>query len=94
MKRFGKWWKLLGTAAVVLCLASASSASAGPNTGKLSLNGGFDFVTAYFFRGILQERTGLIWEPYLTLNANLYSVDDYDLHRDGPVSSVGLFAGT
>jgi hypothetical protein len=94
MKRIGKCWNVLGTAAVVFCLASASPASAGPNTGRLSLSGGFDFVTAYFFRGILQERTGLIWEPYLTLNANLYGVEDYDLHRDGPVSSVDLFAGT
>jgi len=94
MKRIGKWRNVLGTAAVALCLASASPASAGPNTGKLSLSGGLDFVTAYVFRGIMQERDGFIAQPYLTLTGNLYSVDDYDLGRDGPVSSVSLFLGT
>jgi len=94
MKRIGKWRHALGTAAVVVGLASASTAMAGPNTGKISLSGGFDFVTAYVFRGIMQERNGVIWQPYLTVTGNLYSVDDYDLGRDGPISSVSLFGGT
>jgi hypothetical protein len=75
-------------------LGVASPVLAGPNTGKISLSGGFDFYTAYFFRGILQERNGLIWQPYLTVSADLYSIDDYDLGRDGPISSVSAFLGT
>ena len=94
MNGIGKSRQAFKAAAVVFCLASASPALAGPNTGKISLTGGFDFVTAYVFRGIMQERNGLIWEPYLTVTGNLYSVEDYDLGRDGPVSSVSLFGGT
>ena len=40
----------------------------GPNTGKLSLSGGVDVTTAYFFRGYNQEDQGFILEPY----ANIY----------------------
>ena len=85
---------MCGAAAVAIGLACTSPAHAGPNAGKISLNGGFDFATAYVFRGIMQERNGLIWQPYLTVNMGLYGVDDYDFHRDGPVNSVSLFAGT
>ncbi|HWP67601.1 MAG TPA: hypothetical protein VNO26_17010 [Candidatus Limnocylindria bacterium] len=94
MNRIGSWRSVLGVAALVVCLGAVRPAGAAPNTGRFSLSGGFDFTTAYFFRGILQERNGLIWQPYLTVSANLYSVDDYDLGRDGPVNSVSLFAGT
>jgi hypothetical protein len=94
MNRISRWRQALGTAAIVMSLGAAGPALAGPNTGKISLTGGFDFTTAYFFRGILQERDGLIWQPYLTVAANLYSVDDYDLGRDGPISSVSGFLGT
>jgi hypothetical protein len=34
------------------------------NSGKISLSVGSDFTNAYFFRGILQERDGFIWQPY------------------------------
>jgi hypothetical protein len=40
----------------------------GPNTGKVSVSGGVDFTTAYFFRGYNQEDQGVIVQPY----ANLY----------------------
>jgi hypothetical protein len=40
----------------------------GPNTGKVSVSGGVDFTTAYFFRGYNQEDQGFIAQPY----ANLY----------------------
>jgi hypothetical protein len=87
------WRQAIGVA-VAASLLAATGALAGPNGGKLSLTGGFDFTTAYFFRGILQERDGLIWQPYLTVTANLYSVDDYDAAKNGPVSGVSLFGGT
>jgi hypothetical protein len=31
-----------------------------------------DFTTAYFFRGILQERDGFLWQPYGGLGITLY----------------------
>jgi len=34
------------------------------NAGKVALSVGSDFTTAYYFRGILQERNGFIWQPY------------------------------
>lgn len=34
------------------------------NNGKVAFSLGSDFTTAYFFRGILQERDGFIWQPY------------------------------
>ena len=84
-----------GMAALALGLVAAGPAAAGPNTGKLSLSGGIDFTTAYFFRGILQERDGLIVQPYLEVGANLYSApEDYDVSRDGPLSSISLTLGT
>ena len=44
----------------------ATTAEAPPptNNGKVSLSMGSDFTNAYFFRGILQERDGFIWQPY------------------------------
>jgi hypothetical protein len=41
---------------------------AGPNTGNVSVSGGVDFTTAYFFRGYNQEDQGVLIQPY----ANLY----------------------
>lgn len=43
---------------------ATTSEPSGPNTGKVALAAGSDFTTAYFFRGILQERDGFIWQPY------------------------------
>jgi hypothetical protein len=37
------------------------------NTGKLSLAGGVDLTTAYFFRGYNQEDQGVIVQPYMNL---------------------------
>jgi hypothetical protein len=58
----------------------------GPNRGKWSFTVGNDFTTAYFFRGILQERNGFIYEPYLESALNLYE-------GDGPVTSVSAGLG-
>jgi hypothetical protein len=54
----------------------ATPAAAGPNSGKIEFSVGMDFTTAYFFRGILQERNGFIWQPYGEVNINLYSDED------------------
>jgi hypothetical protein len=58
----------------------------GPNRGRVSLTVGNDITTAYFFRGILQERNGFIYEPYAELSINLFK-------GDGPVSSVDAGMG-
>ena len=56
------------------------AAAEDPNTGGLTLSGGVDFVTAYFFRGYNQEDGGLIAQPYITLTAAIASTDDYTLN--------------
>lgn len=47
----------------------------GPNKGRISFTVGNDFTNAYFFRGILQEKHGFIWEPSAELSINLYEGD-------------------
>jgi hypothetical protein len=76
----------LGGLAILLALG-ASPAFAGPNTGRLSFTMGTDVTTAYFFRGILQERYGLIVQPYGEVNLNLHS------DEEGPVTSFTLVGG-
>lgn len=45
---------------------------AAPNKGRVAFSLGMDFTTAYFFRGILQERDGFIWQPYGGVGITLY----------------------
>ena len=66
--------RLLSAAAAV-ALASGfltGSAMAQGNTGKVSFSTGFDFSHAYFFRGVLQERSGLVAQPYVDMTFNLF----------------------
>jgi hypothetical protein len=51
-----------------------------PNTGGLSVSGGVDYTTAYFFRGYNQEDTGLILQPYATITGNVVDGDDVDVN--------------
>ena len=44
----------------------------GPNRGRVWLAFNDDFTTAYFFRGILQERDGFIWQPSLDVGITLF----------------------
>jgi hypothetical protein len=44
----------------------------GPNTGKISLSGGIDYTTDYYFRGIVQETKDLVLQPYGGLTFKLY----------------------
>ncbi|MFQ5846246.1 MAG: hypothetical protein ACE5IQ_01075 [Candidatus Methylomirabilales bacterium] len=55
-----------GTAAV------QAGEATGQNTGRISLNAGVDFPTAYFFRGILQEDEDFIAQPFGEITVNLY----------------------
>ncbi len=47
-----------------------------PNTGALSLTFDNSFTTAYVFRGILNERDGLIWQPAIDLSLNLFEAEE------------------
>jgi hypothetical protein len=56
---------------------AAADEEEGPNRGRVSVSIGSDITSAYFFRGILNERDGFIWQPYGDLNVNLYSGDGF-----------------
>ena len=78
-------------AAVSLTVAVPAHAADAPNTGRISFSAGSDVTTAYFFRGILQEREGLIWQPYGEVNLNLYKYEE----ENNPFNnfSFGVFVG-
>ena len=65
--------------------APAATTADDPNTGGLTLTGGVDWTSSYFFRGYNQEDTGLILQPYATLTANLYDTDAFDINLYGGV---------
>ena len=53
----------------------AGQALAQSNSGKLSFSTGADVSHAYFFRGIVQERSGVVVQPYVDLTASLFEGD-------------------
>ncbi|MCY4026522.1 MAG: hypothetical protein OXH75_09455 [Acidobacteria bacterium] len=68
--------------AIVLWAAAgggAETAHAQENQGRISLSMGLDTSNAYFFRGIKQERSGLIVQPYADLSVNLLGADSDSL---------------
>ena len=75
-----------GTAPVAEAEAEAEAAEtavqddAAPNSGMLGFSAGVDFVSDYYFRGIIQETGGFIAQPFLDASMSL-----------GPVS---ITAGT
>lgn len=82
--------RVLGGVALAGIAMAATPAWAGPNSGKISFTFGNDFTTAYFFRGILQERNGLIMQPYGEVNVPFYTAEEDD---PGPFTYVGAFGG-
>lgn len=74
----------MGVLAITLGVGPALAA---PNTGKVSFSLGTDVTTAYFFRGALQERNGLIVQPYGEVSYSLYE------NEGAPISSVSLTGG-
>ena len=91
MRQAGRIGKLT-LVAIAAAWLGAASASAAPNTGRLSISGGIDITTAYFFRGILQERDGAIFQPYLELGVSLYKGEGDK--GEGNFSGLSLFGGT
>lgn len=57
----------------------AETARAQENDGRMSFSMGIDTSNAYFFRGIKQERSGLIVQPYADLSVDLLSPDSDSL---------------
>lgn len=62
-----------GVCALVIAAVAAAprAASAQANSGRIAFNTGIDGSHAYFFRGIRQERYGVILQPYFDLTATL-----------------------
>lgn len=58
---------------------SARTAHAQDGEGRLSFSMGIDTSNAYFFRGIKQERSGLVVQPYADVSADLLSADNDSL---------------
>ncbi len=87
----GNRWGRLGCIGALTVLVAATQVAAqeneGPNQGRLSLSAASEITNAYFFRGILNEREGFIWQPYVDLGLNLYA-------GEGTVSSVDVGFGT
>ena len=49
--------------------------TAGPNSGNITVTGGFDVLNAYLFRGIPQDDTGVVMWPFGDLGFTLHSGD-------------------
>lgn len=58
------------------------------NNGDVTFNFGNDFTNAYFFRGILQEKNGFIWQPWGDVNFTLWD------GGETVVSGITLTLGT
>lgn len=62
---------------VVLAAAPESAAQgADPNRGRITFIGGYDFASAYMFRGLLREDTEVVMWPYAEAAVELFSGDE------------------
>lgn len=74
-------WRLLAIALLTTVVGGgAGTARAQENDGRMSFSMGIDTSNAYFFRGIKQERSGLIVQPYADLSVDLLSPDSDSLN--------------
>jgi hypothetical protein len=64
------------TTAALALLASLAAPAATRAESRFSANAQIDFTNAYIFRGIMQEKRGLIVQPWGEVYASLYSSDD------------------
>jgi len=92
-KRIGAGRALVVAVGAAVVFAAAPARAESPNKGLVSLSVGSDFTTAYFFRGILQERDGFIWQPYGEIGFSLFTADEEEA-KVNPVRSFSLFAGS
>jgi hypothetical protein len=61
------------------------------NSGKISLSGGIDWTTHYFFRGYLQEDQDLILQPYVNVYFKL--IDEENTTLTGYIGTWNSFHG-
>jgi hypothetical protein len=57
-----------------------------PNTGRIGLNFGVDWASAYYFRGIAQEQSGANFQPYGSLSFKL-------IENAGPLTALTATPG-
>lgn len=72
-RRIGSWLCAAAVAGLVTGGLTLNTAKAeeGPNSGAVSVSGGFDIVSEYWFRGIPQEDQGFLIQPYLDVAFDL-----------------------
>ena len=79
---------LLAALMLAACAATPALAQdADPNPGAITITGAVDFTNVYMFRGIRQDDTGVITQPYFDLGLALHSAD-------AGLKSVGINFGT
>jgi len=61
-------------------IASAQQAAEEEDASRWSGAMQFDFTNAYFFRGILNERSDFIFQPWAELYLNLFASDDFPIN--------------
>jgi hypothetical protein len=74
--------KLFAAAALAAALVAPALVRAdepAPNSGALSLSGGVDYVTEYFFRGYKSAPAGFIVQPYGQLNVAAFKNNDFSI---------------
>lgn len=62
---------MAGALVTGLAAPAAAQGSDDPNPGALTIAGAFDFTNAYMFRGIPQDESGVIMQPYFDLGIAL-----------------------
>lgn len=70
----------------VLTAPAARAQTADPNRGRVSFVGGYDFASAYAFRGLVRDDTRVVMWPYAEAAADLFS-------GNGGVENVTLHLG-
>lgn len=86
-----RWRGCLGLAALVAAISATPSAHAEWGVPKIGLSAGADITTAYFFRGILQERDGFIFQPYAEVDIPFWESAEGAVD---PISRASFFFGS
>ena len=87
IRRVGMLSLLTALVLAVCSIAPAAAQDADPNPGAITIAGAVDFTNVYMFRGIRQDDTGVITQPYFDLGVALHSAD-------AGLKSVGVNFGT
>lgn len=80
-----------GWAALAAVLALSPGARAEWGVPKVGVTAGADITTAYFFRGILQERNGFIFQPYAEIDIPFWQSAEGAVD---PISRASFFFGS